>query len=204
MVSSGAGWWAPGLVKKTRSIIRICSTKNVFPHCVGPTTKSENLWQNINSGWGCVVKVTSWFNLGLLTAGVGVSFAESRGEGLMTHFGLHVMCLVQNTRDPYYIMFKPPNIVKIYLISYLVFMKKERMVTAWSNDINVEQGLMIMTIAMLMTMTIATVIMMVMMTLFIIRKKSTPKIQKNWKMRTFHLPLDLRMNGEEMDHFSIN
>lgn len=84
----------------------------------------------------------------------------------MTHFGLHVMCLAQNTRDPYYIMFKPPNIVKIYLISYLVFMKKERMVTAWSNDFNVEQGLMIMTIAMLMTMTIATVIMMVMMTLY--------------------------------------
>lgn len=110
--------------------------------------------------------MTSWFNLGLLTVGVGVSFAESRGEGLMTHFGLHVMCLAQNTRDPYYIMFKPPNIVKIYLISYLVFMKKERMVTAWSNDINVEQGLMIMTIAMLMTMTIATVIMMVMMTLY--------------------------------------
>ena len=37
-----------------RLFSKICWTKYVFPLCVGPTTKSENLWQKLNSGHGYV------------------------------------------------------------------------------------------------------------------------------------------------------
>ena len=47
--------------------MRIFSTKNVLPHWVGPTTRSENLCRNINSGYALVSRETSSVNLGLLT-----------------------------------------------------------------------------------------------------------------------------------------
>ena len=50
-----------------RSVVRIFSSKNVLPHWVGPTTRSENLCRNINSGYALVSKETSSVNLGLLT-----------------------------------------------------------------------------------------------------------------------------------------
>ena len=37
-----------------RLFSKICWTKYVFPLCVGPTTKSENLWRKLNSGHGLV------------------------------------------------------------------------------------------------------------------------------------------------------
>ena len=42
------------------------STKNVLPRSVGPTTRSENLCRNINSGCTLVSTETSLVNLGLL------------------------------------------------------------------------------------------------------------------------------------------
>ena len=35
-------------------VFKICWTKYVFPLCVGPTTKSENLWRKLNSRHGLV------------------------------------------------------------------------------------------------------------------------------------------------------
>ena len=46
--------------------MRIFSTKNVLPRSVGPTTRSENLCRNINSGCALVSTQTSLVNLGLL------------------------------------------------------------------------------------------------------------------------------------------
>ena len=37
-----------------RLFSKICWTKYVFPLCVGPTTKSGNLWRKLNSGHGLV------------------------------------------------------------------------------------------------------------------------------------------------------
>ena len=37
-----------------RLCFKICWTKYVLPLCVGPTTKSENLWRKLNSGQGLV------------------------------------------------------------------------------------------------------------------------------------------------------
>ena len=51
---------------RIRYVVRIFSTKNVLPHWVGLTTRSENLCRNINSGYALVSRETSLVNLGLL------------------------------------------------------------------------------------------------------------------------------------------
>ena len=53
-----------------RLFSKICWTKYVFPLCVGPTTKSENLWRKLNSGQDLVAKdVVCVAVLGLFAGG---------------------------------------------------------------------------------------------------------------------------------------
>ena len=53
-----------------RLCFKICWTKYVFPLCVGPTTKSENLWRKLNSGQGFVAKdAVDHTTLGFLAGG---------------------------------------------------------------------------------------------------------------------------------------
>ena len=53
-----------------RLLSKICWTKYVFPLCVGPTTKSENLWRKLNSGQDLVAKdVVRAAVLGLFAGG---------------------------------------------------------------------------------------------------------------------------------------
>ena len=65
---------------RIQSVEKIFSKKNVLPHWVGPTTRSENLRRNINSGYALVSLEISLDNLGLSTLqcwGFSVSLTAS-------------------------------------------------------------------------------------------------------------------------------